>query len=293
MRDIIDLIEVDHLHITRWAASLCELSRQDGDQEPGPVLVRTWQTLASLIELHMRADEEICGPAVLGTGERGRVLARETRAAHEDIREIIRETSLQPPGSLPWWHLARVALAAWAVQLDVEERGPLAECRRRADPALRERLVWQWRAFSEGQIRDQYPQAPPDIPTHRLRQDSDAPATVPQLADPAFGPLACTCRACNRTLFWTIFRQGGHLREQAVAAKTRCTGNSCRRLSKGEVRRSPAAVGCRYQPGRLEVSRSANVAISKTMTVPIRALSTPPQSKMLVSPRPKPTVKMR
>jgi hypothetical protein len=211
MRDIIALVEANHLHITRWAARLGELSRLDSGQQPLPVLVRTWQTLTSLIELHIRADEEICGPAVLGPTERGRVLARETRAAHEDIREIIRETSLQPPGSPPWWHLAGAAMAAWAAQLDLEEHGPLAECRRRADPVLRERLAAQWRAFAEAQIRDQYPQAPPDIPTHQLPRDSHAPATVPQLADPAFCPLACTCRACTRTLDRTIFRPGEDL----------------------------------------------------------------------------------
>jgi hypothetical protein len=102
-------------------------------------------------------------------------------------------------------------MAAWAAQLDLEEHGPLAECRRRADPVLRERLAAQWRAFAEAQIRDQYPQAPPDIPTHQLPRDSHAPATVPQLADPAFGPLACTCRACTRTLDRTIFRPGEDL----------------------------------------------------------------------------------
>lgn len=194
MCDIIDLIEADQLHIMHWAARLGELGRQDSGQESGPALARTWQTVAWLIELHMRADEEICAPAVLLSDARGRVLAREIRDAREDIREIIRETSLQPPGSPAWWDLARTALAGWAVQLDVEAHGLLAERRRRTDPALRERLAGQWRAFTEGHVRDRYPQAPRDIPTHRLRQDSHAPATVPRLADPAFGPLACTCR---------------------------------------------------------------------------------------------------
>ena len=212
MRDIVALVRADQLHIMRWAARLGEFSRCDSGQEVVPVLVRTWQTLAGLIELHISADEEICGPAVFGLDGRGRVLARATRAAHEDIREIIREVSLQPPGSPPWWRLAGAVLVAWVVQVDLEEHGPLAECRRRADPALRERLAAQWRAFTEAHIHDQYPQAPPDIPTHQLRQDSRAPATVPRLADPVFGPLACTCRACTRMLDRTIFREKEHVR---------------------------------------------------------------------------------
>jgi hypothetical protein len=219
MRDIIDLIQADHLHITRWAARLGELSRQDSDQESLPVLVTTWQTLTGLIELHMRGDDEICGPAVLGTDVHARLLAGEIEAAHGDIREIICETNLHPPGTPHWWHLARIALAAWAIQLDMEEHGPLAQCRRDADPVLRDQLAGQWRAFTEAHIRDQYPQAPPDIPTHKLRQDSHAPATVPRLADPAFGPLACTCRACTRTLDQTLFRQAEHPRQRAGAAE--------------------------------------------------------------------------
>lgn len=219
MRDIIDLIQADHLHIKCWAARLGELSRRDSGPEAFPVLVGTWQTLASLIELHMRADQEICCPAVLGADVQGRILAWEIRAAHENIRELIRETRLHPPGSPPWWHLARVALAAWAVQLDLEEHGPLAECRHRADPELRQRLAGQWRAFTEAQIRDQYPQAPPDIPTHQIRQDSHAPATVPRMADPSFGPLACTCRACSRTLDWTSSGRREHTRRRAEPVK--------------------------------------------------------------------------
>jgi hypothetical protein len=75
----------------------------------------------------MRADEEICGPAFYAVDAPGRALARENQDAYEDIREIIRETSLQRPDSPPWWDLAGAALAAWTVQLDMEARGPLAE----------------------------------------------------------------------------------------------------------------------------------------------------------------------
>jgi hypothetical protein len=90
MRDIIDLIRADHLQTMHWAARLGELSRRDSGQESRPVLVTTWQTLASLIDLHMRADEEICGPAVFGTSAQAPVLVRQIKDAHEDIRECLR-----------------------------------------------------------------------------------------------------------------------------------------------------------------------------------------------------------
>lgn len=216
MADIIELILADHLQIMRWAARLGDLHRRGRDARAE--LAATWETLAALIDLHMRADDEICDPAVFGGGPEGRAMTRQIRDDHDDIREILREISLQPPGSPSWWHLVRTALSAWAAQLDQEQRSPLAARRYRADPALRERLARQWRAFADACIRDQYPQAPPEIPTHRLRQDSRAPVTVPRLADPRFGPLACTCRACTRALEWVLFRQPKQVREQPKPA---------------------------------------------------------------------------
>lgn len=215
MADVIELILADHLQIMGWAARLGDLSRRDRGRDDRAELAATRETLAALIDLHMRADEEICGPAVFGGDPDGRAMTRQTR---DEVREIIRETSLQPPGTLRWWHLARTALSAWAGQLDQQQHGPLAACRRHADPALRERLARQWRAFTDAHIRDQYPQAPPEVPTHRLRQDSRAPLTVPRLADPRFGPLACTCRACSRTLEWVLFRQRKHVPERPTPA---------------------------------------------------------------------------
>lgn len=111
-------------------------------------------TVASLIDLHMRAEDEICGAAVYGTESPGLALAWELKDAHEDVREIIREASLQPPGSPLWWDLAGTALSAWARQFSYEEHGPPGSHRDRAAPALRRRLALAWRAFREAYIRD-------------------------------------------------------------------------------------------------------------------------------------------
>jgi hypothetical protein len=199
MADIIDLIRADRRHIVRWTARLGELRRHDSGQDRR-ALAATWQTLASLIDLHMSAEDEICGPAIFGADPAARAVAREAKDAREDVREIVLETSLQPPGSPRWWQLARTALEAWSGLLDQEEHGPMADYRHGADRARRERLACQWRAFAEVQIRDQHPHAPPQIPTHQLRQDEHSPPGVPRLADPAFGPLACTCQTCTDRL---------------------------------------------------------------------------------------------
>src|SRR5689334_3684598 len=113
----------------------------------------------------MRAEDEICSPVVYGAGTQGLELAREARATHEDIREVIGEASLQPPGTPQCWYLTSAALSAWTRHHDHEQHSSLADRRRRADPALRTRLGRQWRAFREAYIRDQsYPDALPHVP---------------------------------------------------------------------------------------------------------------------------------
>lgn len=155
--DITDLIGADLLHILRWQAQFGEMRRRRRDPASRPALATTWDTLARLIDLHMRAKDVICVPAICDPGRQGRTLAREVEGAHENIREMIRETGRQLPGSPRWWHLATTTLTAWTVQADYEERGLLADYRHRAGPALRCQLALQWRAFMDAQIRDQDP----------------------------------------------------------------------------------------------------------------------------------------
>lgn len=196
--DIIDLTAASHLHVLHWQAQLGELRRGLGASPPALDLVAAWDTVAALINLDMRAEDEICAMALYSTTPEGRALARQLRADHQDLAETIAETSLRPPGSPQWWQLASTALSAWAVQCDHEEHGPPAAYRRSADPAVRQQLGWQWRAFREACIRDgQYPDAPPQVPTCQLRLTR--PAT-PRLSDPAFCPLACTCQDCTGRL---------------------------------------------------------------------------------------------
>lgn len=197
MADISDVIRIDGTHILCWQARLGQL-RRGADLASGPSLAATWDTVTTLIDLHARAEEEICDPAIYRTRPRDRALAGQARDARQDIREIIGETSLQPPGSPRWWDLATTALAAWALHVDDDEHGRPADCRRRAGRELREHLAHEWRAFTEAVIRDQsYPAAPPRPFTCELRLAR--PAT-PRLADPAFCVLACTCQSCTDRL---------------------------------------------------------------------------------------------
>jgi anti-anti-sigma factor len=197
MADITDLVGASRLHILRWQARLGQLRRQRGAPAPGPEAAAAWDTAARLIDLHMHAGDEICGPAIYDRTPSGRALARSIQDAHDDIRDLLRETGLKLPGSPRWWDLVTAALSAWARQVDYEDHDAPADCRRRADFRLRVQLARQWRAFRETFIRDQYPDAPPQLPTCQLRQTR--PAT-PRLADPVFCPLACTCADCTEKL---------------------------------------------------------------------------------------------
>jgi hypothetical protein len=197
MVDISDVIRADGTHILCWQTRLGRLRRGAGPVS-GPDLAATWDTVTALIDLHGRAEEEICDPVIYRAHLHGRILAAQARDARHDIRELIDETGLQPLGSPRWWDLATTALAAWALHADDDEHGRPADYRRRAERELREHLAHQWRAFTEAAIRDQsYPAAPPQPFTCELRLAY--PAT-PRLADPAFGPLACTCQPCTDRL---------------------------------------------------------------------------------------------
>jgi site-specific DNA-methyltransferase (adenine-specific) len=81
------------------------------------------------------------------------------------------------------------------------------------------------------------------------------------------------------------------VRERDVAAEGDTVTTKSKPLSR--TSRGARAPRTGSQPGRFEVCRMTSDAISSTRTVPIRALSTPPQSKTSVSPMPRPTVKMR
>jgi len=137
------LIAADHLHIMRWQTRLAELRHGHGDPDASPTLAATWDTLAGPITLHMAADEEVCGPAIYGTGPHGAGLAQEARDAHNVIRDIlpalrarlarqrpfmdaqIRNRYADPPPQIPTCQLRR-SRAAEVPRLADDAFAPLA-----------------------------------------------------------------------------------------------------------------------------------------------------------------------
>jgi len=154
MADITDVIAAHNAFIARWQAAFTHLARHDGGPASRQARAAAWDELAALIELHLDAEDEICGPAVCRAGPDGPGRVRGMRGGHDDVREILREARLQPAGSPLWQQLTAAALAAWASLPGREEHGILDDLRR-AGPALRRLLARQWQAFIAAQIRDQ------------------------------------------------------------------------------------------------------------------------------------------
>jgi hypothetical protein len=114
-------------------------------------LSQVWARLASLLEVHTRAEEELCFPLVFGTGANALDLVEAATADHEDMREALAEARLLKVGSARWWRLISVIHTACAEHFASEERGPLAQICGSLPPDKSKVLVRQWGAFAAGQ----------------------------------------------------------------------------------------------------------------------------------------------
>jgi hypothetical protein len=147
MADIIDMILSDHHRIRRLTARLARAHRYPPQFCPSCTVAGLWGQLADLLEVHTRAEEEICCLPMFDSGQTGTGQLDDTLADHADIREAADEARLQPPGSALWWLAVNSALSACTDHLNREENGVLAAFANRADPALRQAMGRQWSAF--------------------------------------------------------------------------------------------------------------------------------------------------
>ena len=152
MADIVELILTDHARMRALLADVETALGQPDDTESRAELFRRWETFAALVEMHADAAEEIGFPALFG---RTPTVARDNaRAAHDDIRETVRETRLYRSGSRPWRLAVSAACAAVAVHVHDLESGALARFRREASMPTREALGRQWMAFVTARTAD-------------------------------------------------------------------------------------------------------------------------------------------
>jgi hemerythrin HHE cation binding domain-containing protein len=149
--EIGELIVTEHARILRLFRALDDLARRGDSAVARLGLSQVWARLASLLEVHTRAEEEICFPLAFRSGACTLAFMEAATADHDDIREAVAETRLLEVGSAQWRQLIGTTHAACTQHFASEEQGPLMQLCRSLSPATSKVLVRQWAAFAAGQ----------------------------------------------------------------------------------------------------------------------------------------------
>ncbi len=146
--DITQLILDDHEQQRRMFAAMDEVDRTDGE-----ALAALWDRLATFLEVHARAEEEVFYPPLLQLGQGAtdaESAEEETEDAigdHNSIRDAVAESRRCEPGSDAWWEAVDAARRANSTHMGEEERQGLADFRRHAGADLRHDLGVRFAAF--------------------------------------------------------------------------------------------------------------------------------------------------
>ena len=146
--DITQLILDDHHEQRRLFAMLEQIDRADT-----ATLSAIWARLATFLELHAAAEEEIFYPALLRAGigaRRAGSVEGETLDAihdHNDIRDAVTAVGGHPAGSDGWYEAVAGANLANSDHMAEEEREGLTDFRRLAGLQLRHDLAVAFAAF--------------------------------------------------------------------------------------------------------------------------------------------------
>ena len=146
--DITQLILDDHHEQRRIFAMLEEVDRADTG-----TLTAVWSRLATFLELHAAAEEEIFYPALLRLGQvRGRLAAEEEETIdairdHNEIRDAVAAAEAHPVGSDEWYAAVAAANQANGDHMAEEEREGLTDFRRFAGLQQRHDLAVAFAAF--------------------------------------------------------------------------------------------------------------------------------------------------
>jgi hypothetical protein len=150
--EIGELIFAEHARILRLFGALDGLVRRGEPAATRLALDQIWKRLASLLEVHCRAEEEVCFPLVFGSGAPALGFVEEATADHDDLREVVAEARLLEVGSSRWWHVIAALRAVCIRHFASEERGPLAQVCGSAPPETSKALVRRWTAFAAAHV---------------------------------------------------------------------------------------------------------------------------------------------
>ncbi|MFE9581173.1 hemerythrin domain-containing protein [Nocardia sp. NPDC006044] len=191
--DIAELILDDHHEQRRLFAILEQIDRADTE-----VLSAIWARLASFLELHALAEEEIFYPALLQVGIAARRKDRvedETLDAihdHNEIRDAVAEVARHQVGTDEWFAAVAAANLANSDHMAEEEREGLTDFRRLAGLPRRHQLAVAFAAFEARNYAGVRPvdQDPADY-VRAAEAEVPAPAEEPEdVQPPANGSLS-------------------------------------------------------------------------------------------------------
>jgi len=142
MADIIELIYEDHDWLRRHFFYLDD-ARTEED------LVAVWEPLATRLDTHADAEEEVFYPALLKKGKAGDPEDETDDAIddHNSIRDAVREARKHKVGSSEWFEAVGKARTENGEHLDEEEREALPDFAKSASLELRHELGMNWLRF--------------------------------------------------------------------------------------------------------------------------------------------------
>ena len=143
MADIIDLIYADHDWFRRYFLLL------DGARTKQE-LSAVWEPLATKLDTHAQAEEEIFYPALLKKGGEGGDPEDEAEDAitdHNAIRDGVRESREHDVDSDAWWEAVNKAREENGEHLEEEEREALTDAIKSLSLETRHDLAMQWLIF--------------------------------------------------------------------------------------------------------------------------------------------------
>ena len=151
--DITQLILDDHQEQRRLFGLLEQIDATDT-----PALGSVWGRLATFLEVHAKAEEELFYPELLKSGEGagGKPTPEaETKDAikdHNEIRDAIADVAKHDVGTDAWFDAVAQANEANSDHMGEEERQGLTDFRKNVDLATRHTLAVKFITFETGHV---------------------------------------------------------------------------------------------------------------------------------------------
>lgn len=144
---VAEVILGEHARILRLFGSLDNIARRAEPTVAPLMLGQVWARLASMLERHTEAEEEICFPVLFGRGRHALALMEDAIADHHDVREAVGEARLLDAGSALWWRTVTDTRALCTEHFAGEERGLLAQVQNCLRPERSKTLARLWAVF--------------------------------------------------------------------------------------------------------------------------------------------------